>query len=444
MSRSIIDRWFQISERGSTVSREIIAGLTVFGAMAYIVAVNPAILSSAGLDRHDMVMTTIAGAVAGTLLMAIWARLPIALAPAMSSNVLFSQVIVQQAHVSPSTAFTVVLFSGLCFTLLSLSQIRQKIIKGFPPAIVLGIQIAIGAFIARIGLMSAGVAVPSTGGFSFGSLGNPTVLLGLGGIALCAILNALRVPAGLLIAIVIITIAGIFIPTAHGPITKLPSNLVDWPHYPTHLFLPFDFHGFFSHLGLLVPITIYFLLSDFFDATATMMTVAHRAGLDGTDGRPGLDHRAFASDGAASVIGASLGTCTVSAYVESLAGVEAGGRTGLSALIVALLFAASSVFWPLITSIPAVATAPVLVLVGMSMLGALSRLPATFSEAAPPVLMLLIATITGNFMLSLTCGLLLYTALAVALRDYKRLTPIVVGLDIAFVLYMFLETHMNF
>ena len=242
----------------------------------------------------------------------------------------------------------------------------------------------------------------------------------------------------------IITIAGIFIPTAHGPITKLPSNLVDWPHYPTHLFLPFDFHGFFSHLGLLVPITIYFLLSDFFDATATMMTVAHRAGLDGTDGRPGLDHRAFASDGAASVIGASLGTCTVSAYVESLAGVEAGGRTGLSALIVALLFAASSVFWPLITSIPAVATAPVLVLVGMSMLGALSRLPATFSEAAPPVLMLLIATITGNFMLSLTCGLLLYTALAVALRDYKRLTPIVVGLDIAFVLYMFLETHMNF
>ena len=444
MSLSILDRWFQISERGSTVSREIIAGLTVFGAMAYIVAVNPAILSSAGLDRHDMVMTTIAGAVAGTLLMAIWARLPIALAPAMSSNVLFSQVIVQQAHVSPSTAFTVVLFSGLCFTLLSLSQIRQKIIKGFPPAIVLGIQIAIGAFIARIGLMSAGVAVPSTVGFSFGSLGNPTVLLGLGGIALCAILNALRVPAGLLIAIVIITIAGIFIPTAHGPITKLPSNLVDWPHYPTHLFLPFDFHGFFSHLGLLVPITIYFLLSDFFDATATMMTVAHRAGLDGTDGRPGLDHRAFASDGAASVIGASLGTCTVSAYVESLAGVEAGGRTGLSALIVALLFAASSVFWPLITSIPAVATAPVLVLVGMSMLGALSRLPATFSEAAPPVLMLLIATITGNFMLSLTCGLLLYTALAVALRDYKRLTPIVVGLDIAFVLYMFLETHMNF
>lgn len=410
--------------------------------MAYIVAVNPAILAVTGLARHDMVMTTIAGAVAGTLIMALWARLPIALAPAMSSNVLFAQVIVQQAHVSPRTAFTVVFFSGACFTILSLTRIRQKIIKGFPPAIILGIQIAIGAFIARIGLISAGIAVPSPTGLGFASLSQPSVVLALCGILLCALLSVLRVPAGLLLTIIAISLIGAFVPDqAHHPITALPSHLIDWPHYPTHLFLPFDFHDFFQHIGLLLPITLYVLLSDFFDATGTMMSVTHRAGLTGTPEKPELDYRAFASDGAASIIGAILGTCTVSAYLESLAGAEAGGRTGLSALVVALLFAVSCIFWPLITCIPALATAPVLVLVGLGMLGSLTRLPASLEESITPLFMLLIAVITGNFMLSLACGMLLYTGVSLVLRDFKKITPIIVGLDIAFICYMILQSR---
>lgn len=442
MFPAFIDRYFHISRRGSTIGREIIAGLTVFGAMAYIVAVNPAILASTGLARHDMVMTTIAGAVAGTLIMALWARLPIALAPAMSSNVLFAQVIVQQAHVSPSTAFTVVFFSGTCFTILSLTRIRQKIIRGFPPTIILGIQIAIGAFIARIGLISAGIAVPSPTGINFASLSQPSVILALCGIFLCALLSVLRVPAGLLLTIIIVSIIGIFVPDhAHHPITALPSHLIDWPHYPTHLLFPFDFHDFFQHIGLLLPITLYVLLSDFFDATGTMMSVTHRAGLTGTPEKPTLDYRAFASDGAASIIGAILGTCTVSAYLESLAGAEAGGRTGLSALVVALLFALSCVFWPLITSIPALATAPVLVLVGLGMLSSLSRLPSSLEESITPLFMLLIAVITGNFMLSLACGMLLYTGVACVLRHFKKITPIIIGLDIAFICYMLLQSR---
>ncbi|GBR50240.1 xanthine/uracil/vitamin C transporter [Neokomagataea thailandica NBRC 106555] len=411
--------------------------------MAYIVAVNPMILASTGLDRHDMVMTTIAGAMAGTLLMALWARLPIALAPAMSSNVLFAQIIVHQAHVSPSTAFTVVLMSGLCFTALSVSRVRQRIIQGFPPSIVLGIQIALGAFIARIGLTTGGIAATGPEGLSFGSLADPSVLLCLFGVLLCAICTVLRVPAGLLIGIVVLTILGLFVHDQHGAITHLPAHMLDWPHYPTHLFLAFDFHDFWNKIGLLLPITLYFLISDFFDATATLMSVAQRAGLTGPNSENSLDHRAFASDGAASIIGASLGTCTVSAYVESLAGVEAGGRTGLSALVVAILFGIASFFWPIITSIPAIATAPVLILVGLSMLGALNQLSNTASESIPPITMLLIAAITGNFMLSLTCGLLLYTGIAVAQRAFSRLTPIVLGLDAAFVFYMVLQSHIG-
>lgn len=440
---SRLDRWFQITARGSTISREIIAGLTVFGAMSYIVAVNPAILSLAGLDRHDMVMTTIAGAAVGTALMALWARLPIALAPAMASNVLFSTLVVQQAHVSPQTAFTVVLISGACFTALSLSKIRQRMVAGFPPSIVLGIQIALGAFIARIGLLTGGIAKSSAEGLTFGALNDPSVILAMLGVALSAMLVVLRIPAGLLIAIMSMTIAGLFVHTSSGPITHLPDHLIDWPHYPTAMFMPFDFHEYFTHLGLLLPITIYFVLSDFFDATATMMSVTYRAGLEKRGERSILDHRAFGADGAATILGACLGTCTVAAYVESLAGVEAGGRTGLSALVVAILFVVSSIFWPLITAIPAVATAPVLILVGLNMLGSLRHIPEAPKDAIPPLLMLLIAGITGNFMDSLACGLLLYTALAVICRQFERLTPIVLGLDVAFVIDMALQAHMG-
>ncbi|QDH16363.1 NCS2 family permease [Swingsia samuiensis] len=440
---SALDRWFSISARGSTFFREIIAGLTVFGSMAYIVAVNPAILSAAGLDRHDMVMTTIAGAVAGTLLMALWARLPIALAPAMSSNVLFSQVVVQQAHVNPRTAFTVVFFSGILFTSLSLSSIRQKIIQGFPPTIILGIQVALGAFIARIGLITGGIATPSPDGLSFGSLHDPRVILSLAGIILCAILIVLRVPAGLFLTLISITFAGLFITKNHAYITTVPNSMMDWPHYPSHLFLPFDFQGFFSHLGLLVPITLYFLISDFFDASSTLIGITNRANLADSSDKLTLDYRAFASDGTASIIGACLGTCTVSAYIESLVGVEAGGRTGLSSCVVAILFAITAIFWPIITAVPAVATAPVLVIVGLSMLNNLHLISPKNSDALPPLTMLLIASVTGNFMLSLSCGLFLYTGLAIALREFKKLSIIVISLDLLFLFYMFLQMHIE-
>lgn len=443
MFSSRLDRFFYISQRQSSISREIIAGLTIFGSMAYIMAVNPAVLAVTGLARHDMVMTTIAGAVAGTLIMALWARLPLALAPAMSSNVLFAQVIVQQAHVSPTTAFTVVFFSGICFTVLSLSKLRLKIIQGFPPTIILGIQISIGAFIARIGFTTAGIAIPSaTNGLTFASLSQPSVILALAGIFLCILLYILRIPAGLLLTIILLTILGIFIPGPDGTaLTRLPHQMIDWPHYPTHLLFAFNFHEFFQHLGLLVPITLYVLLSDFFDATGTMLSVTRRAGLCGTPSHPELNPRAFSADGAASILGAILGTCTVSAYLESLTGAEAGGRTGLSALVVALLFAVSCFFWPLITAIPALATAPILVVVGLGMLSCLPDLPPRAEDNLPPLCMLLITVITGNFMLALACGMLLYSLIALIQRAFTRLTPIVLGLNVAFLCYMILQSR---
>ncbi|GAB6855816.1 NCS2 family permease [Asaia astilbis] len=436
---SWLDRRFKIGLRGSTVQREILAGLTTFGAMAYIMAVNPAILSKAGLASHDLIMTTIAAAVCGTLLMAIFANMPIALAPAMSSNAIFAQVVVNQMHVDVRTAFTIVLLGGIAFTALSVTRLRHKIIQAFPEPIVLGIQVAIGIFIARLGMVTGNLAVAAPDGFHFGSLSDPSALLTLFGLFLAGALVVLRIPAGMLIAILAVTLASLFVHKGGHPVTSLPQHFVEWPHYPTHLLFPFNFGDFFSHLELLLPITLYFLISDFFDATGTMYSVANRARLTKADGTTLLGRAAFAADGSASIIGSALGTSTVSAYVESLVGVEAGGRTGLTALIVALLFAASSVLWPLIVMIPPEATAPVLILVGLSMLSALGQAANGSQEAIlTPAFMLLIAVLTGNFMVSLALGLLFYSLMLLVTRQFVRLTPMVLGLDAVFLFYLFL------
>jgi len=441
----LLDRYFHVSRRGSTLSREVLAGITTFGAMAYIMAVNPEIMAMAGLDRHAMIITTIVAAVIGSLMMALWANLPIALAPAMSSNIVFAQIVVVHMGVPPRVAFTMVFLSGLAFTLLSLTNGRRKIIQGFPEPIIDGIRFAIGAFIARIGLTTGGLAVPSHEGLAFGSLSSPTVLLALGGLVMALALVRARVPAAMLLTIVTVCIVGCFVPGADGqPVTHLPAHATDWPDYPTNLLFPFDFSGFASHLLVLIPVTIYFFLSDFFDATGTMLAVTRRAGLEREDGRPVLGRAAFTADGAASIVGASVGTCTVSAYLESLVGVESGGRTGLVGLVVAVLFAVSSFFWPVITMIPAVATAPVLIVVGLDMLSGLPSVTReTAEEMLAPLLMVIITLLTGNFMISLACGLLLYSALMVATRQWRKLTPMLLGLDVVFLLFLVLEARMQ-
>ncbi|GBQ95174.1 hypothetical protein GLI01_04840 [Gluconacetobacter liquefaciens] len=437
-----IDRFFHVTRRGSTLSRELIAGLTTFGAMAYIMIVNPAILALAGLDRHDMIMTTIAASVVGSLLMALLANLPIALAPAMSSNLIFAQVVVVQMGIAPPVAFTMVFIGGLAFVALSLTQWRQKIVMGFPVSVRTGIHCAIGAFIAHIGMVSGGLAVKGAEGFAFGSLRDPAVLLAIGGLFLAGALRMLRVPAGMLLSIVAVTLAGCFVhhPDGH-PVTSRPSAWLEWPHYPVHMLFPFDFHGFVTHFGLVLPVTLYFFLGDFFDATGTMMAVTRKAGLSVEDGQPLLGRAAFVADGTASVMGSILGTSTVSAYLESLVGAEAGGRTGLVGVTVAALFALSSVLWPVITAVPAVATAPVLILVGLGMLSDMGRVEQDDAGGVlVPLLMVLVTVMTGNFMVSLALGLLLYTVLAVVGRRWREMTPILLLLDGVFIFYLVLAS----
>jgi AGZA family xanthine/uracil permease-like MFS transporter len=437
-----IKLFFKVEQRGSTISREIVAGLTTFAAMSYIIVVNPMILSSTGMDRSALLLATVISAVVGTLVMALWANLPIALAPGMGNNIVFAQVLVSQMGVSWRTGLAMVFANGVIFLVVSLTRWRERIIRAFPDTIKLGIQCSIGVFIAYLGLKNGGLVVADQGSFiAFAKLSDPAALLAFIGIVVTPVLIVLRIPGAFVISIVGITIGGLFVHHANGQaVTRWPEQFVALPTMTSAVFFAFDFHDFFAKFFLLLPVTLYFLLSEFFSGTATLLAITRRAHLMTASGEMPSARAAFASDALSSIVGAAVGTSTVTAYVESVAGVEAGGRTGLSGIAVAGLFALSIFFGPLIAIIPAQATAPALVLVGVLMMEGLGGLDLARPESTlPPLSMLLFTVCTGDLMVGLSVGCFVYTLTAAALRQWSRLTPMVIGLDAVFVLFLVLR-----
>ena len=431
---------FDVRASGSTVGREIVAGCTTFGAMSYIVVVNPAILSATGMDLHALIITTALAAIIGTLMMALSANLPIALAPGMGSNIVFAQVVVLRMGVSYQTALAMVMTGGILFVVLSLTRFRARLVEGFPDSIRLGMQCGIGLFIAYLGLKNGGLVVQGAHGVSFGHLREPAVMLVFLGMLATPVLMAVRVPGALLLSIIVLTLIGLAVPGPHGhPVTAHPTHYLDWPTLPRRLLFAVDFRQFASHFLVLLPIALYFFLSDFFSATATLVGVTRRAGMMDAHGRIPNAQRAFTADGAASVVGALIGSSTVAAYVESAAGVESGGRTGLTGVVVATLFALSLFFWPVIAIIPPQATAPALVLVGVLMMEGIRDLDTALPEnAIPPILILLLVVVTTDLMMGLSSGCFVYTLIVLARRQWAKLTPMLLAVDAVLVLYVVL------
>jgi AGZA family xanthine/uracil permease-like MFS transporter len=437
-----VDRFFRVSERGSSFGREALGGATTFAAMSYIVVVNPLILAEAGMSREGVFVATVLSAIIGTLAMALWANLPVALAPGMGSNIVFAQVIVLQMHLRWQTALAMVFINAAIFLILSLTRLREKIVAAFPSPIKLGMQCSIGIFIAYLGLKNGGLIVAAPGSLiAFAKLSDPGALLAFAGVLLTGALVVRRTPGAFLIAIAALTCAGIFIRGSTGaPITPMPSALVRLPALHPELLFAFDFHEFFARFFLLLPVTIYFLLGEFFSATATLIGVARRAGLSTPAAALPNGRAAFASDAFASVAGAALGTSTVTAFVESVAGVEAGARTGLSGVVVAALFALTLLISPLIGVIPPQAVAPALVLVGALMLEDITQLDRTKPEIVlPPLLMIIFTVCTLDLMAGLAIGCFSYTLLAVCLRRWQNITLTLVTLDAVFALYLVLR-----
>jgi AGZA family xanthine/uracil permease-like MFS transporter len=438
-----LDRTFSISERSTSLSQEVIAGATTFAAMAYIIAVNPAIMSNAGMDRGDLVIATALAAIFGTVMMGLWANLPLAVAPAMGSNVIFTYVIVKQMGAPWQGALAMVAFTGVVFLILSLSKLREKVAKEVPEALKIGIQAAVGTLIVFIGLRGAGFIVANQSTYvALGSLKSPPVLLTMLGILLTPVLVVRRIPGALIIAIAVITLVGFLVPGANGKmVTSVPSAWVAWPKWPASTFGQLDIKWLFSNFIIALPLLFYFTCAEFFSTLGTLIGVTGAANLRKPDGSIPSATAAFATDATSSIVGPILGTSVVTAYIESIAGVQAGGRTGLTSLTVAALFIAALFFWPIFVIVPAQATAPALVLVGVLMMQGLARIDlADLSNAIPIVLTLLVTVLTNNLINGMAVGTLSLILIWMATGRARDISGIVWGLGVVFLAFFYVTT----
>ena len=357
----MLQKLFGFDASTMTLRKEVIGGITTFLTMAYILAVNPSILSATGMDAGAVFTTTCISAVVGTLVMALYAKLPFALAPGMGLNAFFAFTVVLTMGYSWQFALTAVLIEGIIFILLTVTGLRRHIVNAIPLVMRRAISPGIGLFIAFVGLKSAGIVTSSESTFiTLGDMHEPGVLLSLFGILLTAALLVRKVTGSLLIGILVTTIIGIPLGiTNYGGIISTPPSIEP-------IFWQFEWHNVFTVDMVVVVLT--FLFIDMFDTIGTLIGVSNRAGMVDEDGNVKNLNQAFMADAIGTTIGAMLGTSTVTTYVESASGVNVGGRSGFTSLTTAICFAIALLFAPLFLAIPAQATAAALILVGVMMM----------------------------------------------------------------------------
>jgi len=425
----MLRRFFELDRNRTTVARELQAGLTTFAAMAYILAVNPAILSNTGMDKGALVTVTAVTAAVATAIMALMTNYPLALAPGMGINAFFTFSICIGKGVPWTEALGMVFVNGFVFLLLSVTGVRERIMAAIPPPLKVAISCGIGLFIAFIGLKNGGVIVanPETfvgpGDFTSGS-----AALCLAGIVLTAILVSRRVTGAIVIGMAAVTVAGLFVPAGGGAmVTSLPEHLFALPHSAAPIFLKLTFRFLSSSAGFFaaLPIILTLLLVDVFDNIGTLIGVTKRAGLLDESGRLPKAGRALMADSIATLLSALSGTSTVVSYLESASGVAAGGRTGLTSLTTAALMVLALFLTPLILIIPSAATAPALVIVGIFMMQSVVEIPMDdFKAAAPAVLTLFAIPLTFSIAQGIGIGLISAALMALGLgrpRSFPRL-----------------------
>ena len=423
----MLERVFHLAENKTTVRRELLAGLTTFMTMAYVVVVNPRILAEGGMPVEGVLFATCISAALATLVMGLWANYPIALAPGMSLNAYFTYSIVIGRGVPWQTALGVVFLSGLLFLLLTLTNVREHIVNGIPDCLKHGTAAGIGLFIAFVGLRNAKIIVANPATFvAFGKTSDPQVLLAAAGLILIAILMIRKVGSAILLGIVAIALAGIPLGLAHWP-----GQLFSWPH-PSGTFLKLDLRSA-TRLSLGELIFVFFFV-DLFDNVGTLVGVCEQGGFL-RDGKLPRASRALLADAFGTIVGALTGTSTVTSYIESAAGVAAGARTGLGNLVIAGLFFVAMFCAPLVAAIPTYATAPALILVGALMCGSIAKVRwDDFSEAFPAFLTLVATPLTFSIATGLSLGLLSFTCLKIGAGKYRDISPLIWVLSAIFLL----------
>jgi len=429
----MLEKYFNLKENKTTVKTEVLAGITTFMTMAYILAVNPDILSATGMDKGAVFTATAISALIATLVMALYAKLPFALAPGMGLNAFFAFTVVLGMGHSWQFALTAVFLEGLIFIALTAFNIREMIVNSIPMNMKHAISVGIGLFIAFIGLKNAGIIVSSPATFvTLGDLTNITenggAVVALITLVITGVLLALNVKGALLYGIIIGAIIGLPV-----GITHLPESFEIAPPSLSPIFMKFEWTQMLTMDMLLVVFT--FLFVDMFDTVGTLIGVSSKANMLDKEGRVPRVKQALMADAVGTTVGAMLGTSTVTTYVESAAGVSEGGRTGLTALTTAGLFLIALFLSPLFLMIPGAATAPALILVGAMMMTPVKNINFDdFTESIPAFLTIIMMPLTYSIAEGILFGVLSYVILKVLTGKFKDISIVTGALAILFLL----------
>ena len=412
----MLEKLFGFNPKETTIRTEVMAGITTFLTMAYILAVNPNILGETGMDKGALFTTTVFMSALPTIFMALYAKLPLALAPGMGLNAFFAYTVCLVMGYSWQFALTAVFLEGLVFLLLTVTNLREKIVDVIPNALKNAISAGIGLYIAFIGLQGAGIIVNNDATLvSLGNLTTGSALLGAIGIIVTSILLVKNVKGALLWGILATTLIGIPL-----SVTKI-NGVFSTPPSIDPIFMQFEWEHIFTKEMVIIVFT--FLFVDLFDCIGTVIGVANRAGMIKEDGKIPHLKEVFMVDSVSTAAGAVMGTSTVAVYVESAAGVNEGGRSGLTAFVTGICFLLALFFAPLFLAIPAAATTPVLVLVGLMMMSSVLKINFNdYAEAIPAFICVLLMPLTYSISEGIVLGHLNYILINLLSGNYKKMT----------------------
>ena len=425
----MFEKLFGIRKAGSTVRTEIMAGLTIFMTMGYIIFVNPGIMADAGLPFDAVMVATCLASALGTALMAFLANYPIALSCGMGLNAFFAYTVVLTMKISWQVALAAIFIEGVIFILLTLTKIRESVVNGIPKSLKVGIAAGIGFFIALIGFKGAGIVVANPATLvALGDLTSKPALIAIFGFLITVMLECYHVKGAILWGILAATAASV-----PAGLSKVPESFVSLPPSIMPIFMKMDFSMIGSATFWGIVFTFFFV--DFFDTVGTLVGVSMRAGLLDENGNLPRARQALLADAIGTSAGAVLGVTTITSFVESASGVEQGGRTGLTSLTVAVMFLLAMFFSPLVSMVPGAATAPALIIVGIYMMMSLRDLDfSNFSDAIPAAVAVFIMPYTYSIGNGIEFGTLTFVAVKLLTGKVKEISPVLWLLAVLFLL----------
>lgn len=430
----MINKFFRLKELGTSVKQEVIAGLTTFVTMAYIIVVNPKILEAAGIPFGPSMVATILSAFFGTLAMGVYAKRPFAIAPYMGENAFIAFTVVKVLGYSWQTALGAIFIGGVLFTILTVLKVRSWLAYAIPEGLKIGFAVGIGLFLTFIGLNETGIVALGVPGapVHVGNFKEPTVLLAVLGFLLICILMVRKVKGAILIGILAVSILAFIF-----GVEKVPESFVSMPPSLSPIFMELDIGGAITWGFFAVILTVFVM--DFVDTMGTLIGVSYRAGLLDEDGNLPEIEKPMLCDSLATIVASLLGTTTTGTYIESAAGIEAGGKSGLTSVVTAFLFLSALFFSPFISAIPSYAYGPALIVVGMLMLSPITNIKFNdMAEVVPVFTIIVLMSFTYNIGIGMTAGFIVYPLMKTVSGRIKEVPSglwVLCGLSVLFFIF---------